>query len=184
MNGKNEAPLYKFLKLQKGGLFGNGIKWNFTKFLVNKEGKVVERYAPVTSPLKIEVRLLLSLFVCLYLVNQFSSADDNCWFIFLCFVQKDIQSLLESSWVSRSDMFLCERICIIVCICYWLVCLFVWFSFEKDNFTNLWLILWSLVIREIGNFCILTVNYFMLGWNFYWSDWFCSMDDLKLLFVN
>ncbi|KAI5350742.1 PREDICTED: probable [Prunus dulcis] len=54
VNGKNEAPLYKFLKLQKGGLFGNGIKWNFTKFLVNKEGKVVERYAPVTSPLKIE----------------------------------------------------------------------------------------------------------------------------------
>lgn len=115
MNGKNEAPLYKFLKLQKGGLFGNGIKWNFTKFLVNKEGKVVERYAPVTSPLKIEVRLLLWLFVCLYLVNQFSFADDNCWFIFLCFVQKDIQSLLESSWVSRSDMFLYERICIIVC---------------------------------------------------------------------
>ncbi|CAB4263189.1 unnamed protein product [Prunus armeniaca] len=54
VNGKNVAPLYKFLKLQKGGLFGNGIKWNFTKFLVNKEGKVVERYAPVTSPLKIE----------------------------------------------------------------------------------------------------------------------------------
>ncbi|KAM5570044.1 hypothetical protein ABKV19_017185 [Rosa sericea] len=54
VNGKNEAPLYKFLKLEKGGLFGNGIKWNFTKFLVNKEGKVVERYAPVTAPLKIE----------------------------------------------------------------------------------------------------------------------------------
>ncbi|KAM5584362.1 hypothetical protein ABKV19_003966 [Rosa sericea] len=51
---KNEAPLYKVLKLEKGGLFGNGIKWNFTKFLVNKEGKVVERYAPVTAPLKIE----------------------------------------------------------------------------------------------------------------------------------
>ncbi|KAK9932594.1 hypothetical protein M0R45_019825 [Rubus argutus] len=54
VNGKNEAPLYKFLKLEKGGIFGNGIKWNFTKFLVNKEGKVVERYAPVTAPLKIE----------------------------------------------------------------------------------------------------------------------------------
>ncbi|KAM1270654.1 hypothetical protein ACFX13_032541 [Malus domestica] len=54
VNGKNEAPLYKFLKGQKGGIFGSGIKWNFTKFLVNKEGKVVERYAPVTSPLKIE----------------------------------------------------------------------------------------------------------------------------------
>ncbi|OVA04614.1 Glutathione peroxidase [Macleaya cordata] len=55
VNGKNAAPLYKFLKSQKGGLFGDGIKWNFTKFLVNKDGKVVERYAPTTSPLKIEV---------------------------------------------------------------------------------------------------------------------------------
>ncbi|KAK4258429.1 hypothetical protein QN277_007880 [Acacia crassicarpa] len=54
VNGKNAAPLYQFLKEQKGGLFGDGIKWNFTKFLVNKEGKVVERYAPTTSPLKIE----------------------------------------------------------------------------------------------------------------------------------
>ncbi|CAL5215245.1 unnamed protein product [Lathyrus oleraceus] len=54
VNGKNADPLYKFLKDQKGGIFGDGIKWNFTKFLVNKEGKVVERYAPTTSPLKIE----------------------------------------------------------------------------------------------------------------------------------
>jgi len=54
VNGKNAAPIYKFLKSQKGGIFGDGIKWNFTKFLVNKEGKVVERYAPTTSPLKIE----------------------------------------------------------------------------------------------------------------------------------
>ncbi|KAF4375828.1 hypothetical protein F8388_019959 [Cannabis sativa] len=54
VNGKEAAPLYKFLKAQKGGIFGDGIKWNFTKFLVNKEGKVVERYAPTTAPLKIE----------------------------------------------------------------------------------------------------------------------------------
>ncbi|PPR85536.1 hypothetical protein GOBAR_AA35158 [Gossypium barbadense] len=54
VNGKNAAPLYKFLKSEKGGYFGDAIKWNFTKFLVNKEGKVVERYAPTTSPLKIE----------------------------------------------------------------------------------------------------------------------------------
>ncbi|KAF3449203.1 hypothetical protein FNV43_RR09931 [Rhamnella rubrinervis] len=54
VNGKNAAPLYKFLKSQKGGILGDGIKWNFTKFLVNKEGKVVERYAPITKPLKIE----------------------------------------------------------------------------------------------------------------------------------
>uniref|UniRef100_A0A5B7BQN4 Glutathione peroxidase n=1 Tax=Davidia involucrata TaxID=16924 RepID=A0A5B7BQN4_DAVIN len=54
VNGKNAAPLYKFLKSEKGGILGDGIKWNFTKFLVSKEGKVVERYAPTTSPLKIE----------------------------------------------------------------------------------------------------------------------------------
>ncbi|KDP42818.1 hypothetical protein JCGZ_23760 [Jatropha curcas] len=54
VNGKNSAPLYKYLKSEKGGIFGDAIKWNFTKFLVNKEGKTVERYAPTTSPLKIE----------------------------------------------------------------------------------------------------------------------------------
>ncbi|CAL1365992.1 unnamed protein product [Linum trigynum] len=54
VNGKNTAPLYKFLKAEKGGFLGDGIKWNFTKFLVNKQGKVVERYSPTTSPLKIE----------------------------------------------------------------------------------------------------------------------------------
>lgn len=54
VNGKNAAPIYKFLKSEKGGFLGDAIKWNFTKFLVNKEGKVVERYAPTTSPLKIK----------------------------------------------------------------------------------------------------------------------------------
>ncbi|RZC63532.1 hypothetical protein C5167_025286 [Papaver somniferum] len=54
VNGKDAAPLYQYLKSQKGGLFGNAIKWNFTKFLVNKEGKVVDRYAPTTGPLRIE----------------------------------------------------------------------------------------------------------------------------------
>eukprot|EP00253_Pinus_taeda_P031055 PITA_31055 len=54
VNGNNAAPLYKFLKSSKGGLFGDGIKWNFTKFLVDKDGNVVERYAPTTSPLSIE----------------------------------------------------------------------------------------------------------------------------------
>ncbi|KAI4334726.1 hypothetical protein L6164_013438 [Bauhinia variegata] len=54
VNGKNSDPLYKFLKKEQGGIFGDGVKWNFTKFLVNKEGKVVDRYAPTTSPLKIE----------------------------------------------------------------------------------------------------------------------------------
>ncbi|XP_031403299.1 probable glutathione peroxidase 2 [Punica granatum] len=54
VNGNNAAPIYKYLKAQKGGLFGDFIKWNFTKFLVGRDGKVVARYAPTTSPLKIE----------------------------------------------------------------------------------------------------------------------------------
>ncbi|KAM6587868.1 hypothetical protein CsatA_010473 [Cannabis sativa] len=54
VNGDNAAPIYKYLKSSKGGLFGDGIKWNFSKFLVDKEGKVVDRYAPTTSPLSIE----------------------------------------------------------------------------------------------------------------------------------
>ncbi|XP_028759838.1 probable phospholipid hydroperoxide glutathione peroxidase [Neltuma alba] len=54
VNGKEASPLYKFLKHQKKGIFGDGIKWNFTKFLINKEGKVVDRYAPTTAPMKIE----------------------------------------------------------------------------------------------------------------------------------
>ncbi|KAM7461497.1 hypothetical protein LguiA_029618 [Lonicera macranthoides] len=57
VNGKNAAPLYKYLKAEKGGLLVDGIKWNFTKFLVNKQGKVVERYGPNTAPLQIEVSL-------------------------------------------------------------------------------------------------------------------------------
>ncbi|AQK54126.1 putative phospholipid hydroperoxide glutathione peroxidase 6, mitochondrial [Zea mays] len=54
VNGDNTAPIYKFLKSSKGSLFGDNIKWNFSKFLVDKEGHVVERYAPTTSPLSIE----------------------------------------------------------------------------------------------------------------------------------
>ncbi|GAV57939.1 GSHPx domain-containing protein [Cephalotus follicularis] len=54
VNGSNAAPIYKFLKKSKGSLFGDNIKWNFSKFLVDKEGHVVDRYAPTTSPLSIE----------------------------------------------------------------------------------------------------------------------------------
>ena len=58
VNGKNADPLFEFLKNQKGGFLGNDIKWNFTKFLVTREGTVVERYAPVTKPEKIESDIL------------------------------------------------------------------------------------------------------------------------------
>lgn len=54
VNGKNAHPLYVYLKKQSGGMFGSAIKWNFTKFLVDKEGKVVKRYAPATTPKEIE----------------------------------------------------------------------------------------------------------------------------------
>ncbi|CAN6241459.1 unnamed protein product [Urochloa humidicola] len=54
VNGSNAAPLYQFLKSERGGLFGERIKWNFTKFLVDKDGRVVARYAPTSSPLSIE----------------------------------------------------------------------------------------------------------------------------------
>lgn len=54
VNGPETAPVYKFLKASKGGLFGSRIKWNFTKFLVDKEGRIINRYGPTTTPLSIE----------------------------------------------------------------------------------------------------------------------------------
>ena len=50
VNGKNESPLYTWLKSQKSGVFGSNIKWNFTKFLIDREGNVVSRYAPTVTP--------------------------------------------------------------------------------------------------------------------------------------
>ena len=50
VNGKEQAPLYSWLKSQKGGLLGGDIKWNFTKFLVDRDGNVVARFAPVKTP--------------------------------------------------------------------------------------------------------------------------------------
>ena len=51
VNGDSAAPLYKYLKTAKPGLLGSeGIKWNFTKFLVDVKGNVVERYAPNAEP--------------------------------------------------------------------------------------------------------------------------------------
>ncbi|TMG92174.1 MAG: glutathione peroxidase [Betaproteobacteria bacterium] len=51
VNGSDAAPLYQYLKKAKPGLLGSeAIKWNFTKFLVDRKGKVVERYAPNVEP--------------------------------------------------------------------------------------------------------------------------------------
>jgi len=56
VNGDNTHPLFSFLKTQAPGILGSkGIKWNFTKFLVNKDGKVIKRYAPTTKPEAIAV---------------------------------------------------------------------------------------------------------------------------------
>ena len=54
VNGPNAHPLYKYLTQEKRGLFGGSIKWNFTKFLVDRAGKVVARYAPTTKPKDLE----------------------------------------------------------------------------------------------------------------------------------
>lgn len=54
VNGENADPLFEFLKAQQKGLLSKAIKWNFTKFLIDRNGQVVERYAPQTEPAKIE----------------------------------------------------------------------------------------------------------------------------------
>ncbi|MGA2114426.1 MAG: glutathione peroxidase [Bryobacteraceae bacterium] len=50
VNGRDAHPLYRYLKNECGGWLGSDIKWNFTKFLVARDGKVVDRFAPSTKP--------------------------------------------------------------------------------------------------------------------------------------
>ncbi len=50
VNGKDAHPLFVWLRQQKGGLLGDKIKWNFTKFLIGRDGQVIKRYAPTTTP--------------------------------------------------------------------------------------------------------------------------------------
>jgi len=61
VNGSRAHPLYAYLKSEKTGLLGSGIKWNFTKFLVDRKGKVAGRFAPTVTPegLKKEIEALL-----------------------------------------------------------------------------------------------------------------------------
>ena len=61
VNGSGAHPLYEHLKREKSGLLGPAIKWNFTKFLVDRAGKVVARHAPTARPegLKKEIEALL-----------------------------------------------------------------------------------------------------------------------------
>lgn len=57
VNGKHAHPLFNYLKSELKGLFGNRIKWNFTKFLIDKNGKPVKRFAPITKPEAIDAYL-------------------------------------------------------------------------------------------------------------------------------
>ncbi len=50
VNGVKTHDIFKHLKAKKGGFLGSGIKWNFTKFLVSKDGRVLKRYSPTTTP--------------------------------------------------------------------------------------------------------------------------------------
>lgn len=53
VNGEFAHPIYKYLKNNAKGILNNEIKWNFTKFLIDSEGNVVDRFAPTTNPKKI-----------------------------------------------------------------------------------------------------------------------------------
>lgn len=58
VNGPNAHPLYQFLTTEKPGVFGTAkIKWNFTKFLIGRDGHVAERFAPATKPEDIEAKI-------------------------------------------------------------------------------------------------------------------------------
>lgn len=72
VNGDNAHPLWKYMKSKKGGTMGAFIKWNFTKFVVDKDGQVVERFGPPTDPMvRFIVTLLFSNF------NQISLLINN-----------------------------------------------------------------------------------------------------------
>lgn len=57
VNGEGEEPLYTYLKKEKSGVMGSKIKWNFTKFLVDRNGNVIDRFAPTVTPEKIEAKI-------------------------------------------------------------------------------------------------------------------------------
>ena len=62
VNGKEAEPLFEWLKKEKSGPLGARIEWNFAKFLINREGQVVERFSSKTEPLKMEdaIKVLLN----------------------------------------------------------------------------------------------------------------------------
>ncbi|HEY3002038.1 MAG TPA: glutathione peroxidase [Kribbellaceae bacterium] len=61
VNGSDAHPLYTWLKSEQGGLLGGAIKWNFTKFLVGRDGSVLDRFAPTDKPEKLEPKVVNAL---------------------------------------------------------------------------------------------------------------------------
>ena len=57
VNGSGAHPLFQWLKKQRGGLLGGAIKWNFTKFLIGRDGRVIGRYGPTTTPEKLRAEI-------------------------------------------------------------------------------------------------------------------------------
>lgn len=60
VNGKNESELFRYLKNNSRSLFSKNIKWNFTKFLIDKNGEIVKRYSPTKIPSEKEIEALLN----------------------------------------------------------------------------------------------------------------------------
>ncbi|RHW38511.1 glutathione peroxidase [Lysinibacillus yapensis] len=58
VNGKHAHPLFKYLTQQSKGLLGKNVKWNFTKFLVDRHGNVVKRFSPTDQPSKLENEII------------------------------------------------------------------------------------------------------------------------------
>lgn len=61
VNGPGAHSVYQYLKSQAGGILGDGIKWNFTKFLVSADGQAIKRFAPITTPEGLEDEIKASL---------------------------------------------------------------------------------------------------------------------------
>ena len=57
VNGSDADPVFKFLKSRTRGLLGSSVKWNFTKFLVSRDGSRIERFAPVTTPESLDKKI-------------------------------------------------------------------------------------------------------------------------------
>ncbi|MBN2673153.1 MAG: glutathione peroxidase, partial [Deltaproteobacteria bacterium] len=58
VNGSTAHPIFKYVKRSLGGIFGGAVKWNFTKFLLDKNGRPIKRFAPTTRPEKIEAHIV------------------------------------------------------------------------------------------------------------------------------